>query len=230
MQTSDTPALLALRILNEGRGRGRPRPGSPTHESSAGRGGAFLGRKAVHRPSGGRGARLRVVNPSSARQPASVIWTRATSIFDSQFSTVSIRTVASSLWTRSASVSSLKPEGEQTIHVAAMRRNRQDFEYFAMSFDESRVFGLRGHFCFPPPSRRHSRRAVAKPSLSRSAAIVAQPTQANYIHRKSRSNRRTNSVICSNSRYARAAQRLAGLRTLIQTRHGPGPYVPSTFL
>ena len=107
--TSESPDPLALRILSEGRGRVKHRPGSPTHESNAGRSGAFLGRKAVHRSSGGRGDRLHVVKPSSARQPASAIWTRATSIFESQFSTVSIRTVASSLWTRSASVSSLNP-------------------------------------------------------------------------------------------------------------------------
>ncbi len=107
--TSESPDPLALRILSEGRGRVRHRPGSPTHESNAGRSGAFVGRKAVHRSSGGRGHRLRVVKPSSARPPASVISTRATSIFESRFSTVSIRTVASSLWTRSASVSSLNP-------------------------------------------------------------------------------------------------------------------------
>src|SRR5258705_8691376 len=107
--TSESPDPLALRILSEGRGRVRHRPGSPTHESNAGHVGVFLGRKAAHRVYGGGGARLRVVKPSSARQPASVIWTRATSIFESRFSTVSIRTVASSLWTRSASVSSLNP-------------------------------------------------------------------------------------------------------------------------
>jgi hypothetical protein len=54
-----------------------------------------------------------------------------------------------------------------------MRRSCHDCEYLAMSFSESRVFGLRGHFGFPPRSRRYSRRAAAKPSLSRSAAIVA---------------------------------------------------------
>src|SRR5712664_3194296 len=53
--TSESPDPLALRILSEGRGRVRHRPGSPTHESNAGRSGAFLGRKAVHRSSGGRG-------------------------------------------------------------------------------------------------------------------------------------------------------------------------------
>src|SRR5260370_40442539 len=85
--TSESPDPLALRILSAGRGRVKHRPGSPTHESNAGRSGAFLGRKAVHRSSGGRADRLRVVNPSTSRQPASAIWTRATSIFDSQFST-----------------------------------------------------------------------------------------------------------------------------------------------
>src|SRR5260370_19903622 len=107
--TSESPDPLALRILSEGRGRVKHRPGSPTHESSAGRGGPCLGRKAAHRSFGGCGGRLREVKPSSNCQRASVIWTRATSIFESSFSTVSIRTVASSLPTRSAIVSSLNP-------------------------------------------------------------------------------------------------------------------------
>ena len=38
--TSESPDPLALRILSEGRGRVRHRPGSPTHESNAGRSGA----------------------------------------------------------------------------------------------------------------------------------------------------------------------------------------------
>jgi hypothetical protein len=57
-----------------------------------------------HRPFGRRGDRLRVVKPSSVRQPASAIRTGATSIFESRLSMVSIRTVASSLRTRSAIV------------------------------------------------------------------------------------------------------------------------------
>src|SRR5262249_30188530 len=39
-----------------------------------------------------------------------------------------------------------EPEGKQSIHTAATRRNCQDFEHLAMSFGESLVFGLRGHF------------------------------------------------------------------------------------
>jgi hypothetical protein len=63
----------------------------------------------AHRPLGRRGDRLRVVKPSSARQPASAIRTRATSILESWFSVASSRTVASSLRMRSAIVSSLNP-------------------------------------------------------------------------------------------------------------------------
>src|SRR5258708_26573643 len=85
--TSESPDPLALRILSEGRGRVKHRPGSPTHESNAGRSGAFLGRKAVHRSSGRRADHLHVVKPLGARQPASRTVTRATSIFESHFST-----------------------------------------------------------------------------------------------------------------------------------------------
>jgi len=53
----------------------------------------------------------------------------------------------------------LEPTGKQSIYVAAMRRNCQDFEQLAMSFGER----LRGHFGFPRRSRRSSgvRRAEA---------------------------------------------------------------------
>jgi hypothetical protein len=52
----------------------------------------------------------------------------------------------------SFSACGLEPEGKQSIHVAAMRRNCQGFEHLEMSLREALVFGLRGHFGSRPRS------------------------------------------------------------------------------
>lgn len=39
----------------------------------------------------------------------------------------------------------LEPQSKQSIHLAAMQRDSQDFEHLTMFFGESLVFGLRGH-------------------------------------------------------------------------------------
>ena len=88
----------------QGRGRVRRVEQKPRAESQRQPQRRVPGRKAAHRAFGGCGDRLREVKPSSDRQPASVISTRATSIFEPISSTVSTPTVASPVWTRSAIV------------------------------------------------------------------------------------------------------------------------------
>src|SRR5262245_46875888 len=79
-------------------------------------------------------------------RPTSVICKRATSIFESWFSMISIRTCCKFAADEIGDHLKLKPEGKQNIHVATMRLSRQDFKQWAMSFGASRVFGVRGHF------------------------------------------------------------------------------------
>jgi hypothetical protein len=74
----------------------------------------------------------------------------------------------------------LEPNGKQSIRFAALRRRCQDFEHLAISFGQSRVFELRGHFNSHHGAEDLPRRGVAI-LLSRSPATVMQPTQGSKI-------------------------------------------------